>query len=66
MWILILTLIAPAAAGGNSIASVSGFQTEQHCIAAGTHWLKNRQNRPNRPNRPDGWAKSSAICVTQK
>ena len=53
-WILILTLLAPAASGGSSITSVGGFHDKQSCVDAANLWLTNK---------PNGWSQASAICV---
>jgi len=54
MWILILTLVSPTVQGGNSIASVPGFTSEQTCLVAAKHWVREK---------PVPSAKESAICV---
>lgn len=53
-WILVMTLVAPSASGGSSVAVVGGFATPRACQAAGDAWLRSV---------PAAWSKASAVCV---
>jgi len=56
-WILVLTLSAPSANGGSSIAVLPDFKNESECLTAGRGWLATLNK---------GWAVPSVACVRQE
>jgi O-succinylbenzoate synthase len=59
VWVLILTLTSGQANGGQAIAHIPGFSTQDKCNAAAAAWLETavREHSPIHP---------AAVCVAAR